>query len=72
MAWGEARSCERNPRYRPLFGVKARKGGRQVVVMHPLPPVSQAIDFGVLVSWGFARKASLYPRLYAFACFAGY
>jgi len=23
-------------------------------------------------SWGFARKASLHPRLYAVACFAGY
>ncbi len=25
-----------------------------------------------VLTWGFAPKASLHPRLYAFACFAGW
>jgi hypothetical protein len=36
-----------------------------------LSPAFAGLKLSCLDTWGFARKASLHPRLYAFACSAG-
>lgn len=37
-----------------------------------LTPAFAGWNFFLSHTWGFARKASLHPRLHADACFAGY
>ena len=71
IAWGGARLCERNPRsiknkcYEPAKQAAAQESLR-CRPFHGLTPLS------LKGSWGCARKASLHPRLYAHACFAGF
>src|SRR6185369_207516 len=69
-AWGGARLCERNPRIAVKNATEPAKRAT-AHYYHALSPASRAQWLWGLRSWGYARKASLHPRLYAHARFAG-
>ena len=61
--------AERNPRLKRSW-LFSPQSGRQIA--RPMTVArSTGCDTTVTATWGCARKASLHPRLYACACFAG-